>query len=88
MQITLTADQLEHVIGQPSQEAGILEAWKTINPGFDGAEKVDPTEFAIPADQWKTIADRLMRLDDQTPIGSANWCLTWVNIGPSSFELG
>lgn len=47
-------------------------------------DQFDPTSYAIPAFQWRTIADLLMGASE--PIDGVNYALSWMNYGPSGFE--
>lgn len=65
-----------------------LEAVVLIATGyglFSQAETVDPTAYAIPAQQWASISQMLMDLADD-PIDRANAALDWMNYGPSGYE--
>lgn len=51
---------------------------------YDGS--IDPTGYAIPKEQWGAISELLMSLGVSDPINQVNYALTWMNIGPSSYE--
>lgn len=69
-------------------QQAIVDAYKGfgIYLNDDDCPPVDPKKYALPADQWKEIAAALADSPNQSPITAVNRMLTWVNIGPSSFE--
>lgn len=46
---------------------------------WEEQDSINPTEYAIPEDQWKEIANAL------TKNYGIEAALTWMNVGPSSF---
>lgn len=50
----------------------------------DDCPHIDPKQYALPADQWREIGDALTH--DASDLGATNRLMTWMNIGPSSFE--
>jgi hypothetical protein len=51
---------------------------------YDGT--IDPTAYAVPKEQWSEISELLMSVSDGDAIEKVNWALTWMNVGPSSYE--
>lgn len=49
------------------------------------AESLDPTNYAMPHDQWLSIADLLAEHLSDDPTTQVNAVLSWMNIGPSSY---
>lgn len=47
---------------------------------------IDPTDYAIPKEQWELISDMLMSVGGRDAIETVNYALMWMNIGPSSYE--
>jgi hypothetical protein len=52
---------------------------------FSAQEKVDPTAYAIPEEQWFAISEMLQNLPDGD-INKVNMALDWMNIGPSGYK--
>lgn len=55
---------------------------------YQQTESVDPTRFAIPQDQWTTIAQGLQDAqlrDGGTTVAAVNIALSWMNSGPSAY---
>jgi hypothetical protein len=52
---------------------------------FTAAEKLDPTAYAIPEEQWNAIGEMLQTLSGD-PVGKVNMSLEWMNIGPSGYK--
>jgi hypothetical protein len=53
---------------------------------FTAAEKIDPTAYAIPEEQWVAIADMMQTLKGDDPLSQVNMALDWMNIGPSGYK--
>jgi hypothetical protein len=53
---------------------------------FSMAEKLDPTAYAIPEEQWVAIADMLSAVSDGDAIAKVNVSLDWMNVGPSGYK--
>lgn len=52
---------------------------------FTAADKLDPTAYAIPEEQWNAISQGLMNLADGD-LAKVNVSLEWMNIGPSGYK--
>jgi hypothetical protein len=52
---------------------------------FSASEKLDPTGYAIPEEQWGAISDMLMSLADGD-VGKVNMAMEWMNVGPSGYK--
>jgi hypothetical protein len=54
---------------------------------FSAEEKIDPMAFAIPEDQWRTIAE-MLQIASMTgnAVEDVNMALDWMNIGPSGYK--
>ena len=50
----------------------------------DDCPSIDPKLYALPADQWCEIGDALTH--GASDLEASNRLMTWMNIGPSSFE--
>ena len=46
--------------------------------------KIDPTDYAIPEDQWGDISKALG--EGSSGLGSVNVMLDWMNVGPSGYD--
>jgi hypothetical protein len=49
------------------------------------AERIVPSDYAIPEEQWATISALLQALYDDE-LGTVNMALDWMNIGPSGYK--
>lgn len=83
--LTLTDSQLDAVTalatlaGRPRAERllAVLQYLYGV-AGWQAAESVDPTAYALPQDQWQRICSLL----SGDSVGAA---MDWVNYGPSAF---
>lgn len=48
-------------------------------------ESIDPTAYAVPDAQWRTLCAWLMGIQSG-PLTTVNLGLQWMNLGPSAFE--
>lgn len=81
----IISDETMAAIAEMDDPIAIIEAaWRDIEPKWDEMETVNPTEYAIPEEQWKAVCQRLIDLDDPSAINRVNYGLTWVNVGPSA----
>lgn len=48
-------------------------------------DRIDPTSFAIPEDQWKEVSGMLTDVPDDAE-GKVNMALEWMNNGPSGYR--
>jgi hypothetical protein len=59
-----------------------------VGTSWDAEEKIDPTEWAIPSDQWQSLLKALQ--DKVEPTEGADGVvgigLQWMNYGPSGFD--
>lgn len=46
---------------------------------------IDPTAYAIPETQWRTIGE-LLQMTIPGGVDQVNMALEWMNIGPSSYK--
>lgn len=56
---------------------------------WEDMPSIDPTEFAIPEEQWKTICQALVERGlEMQPGGDArvHLAMDWMNIGPSAYN--
>lgn len=48
-------------------------------------ERINPTAYAIPEEQWCAISEMLMTLPDGD-LNKVNMALQWMNVGPSGYR--
>lgn len=88
----LTDEQLAHICeraradGDTGWVTAIIETFRALGVDLATCEHdVKPWEYAIPTDQWGTIATAC---DSGGPLARVNHMLDWMNKGPSSYEEG
>lgn len=87
--VVLTDDQLDaidEVIAVSGVEAGVVAAWEAIlgQPLDTYPGTIVPWDYALPEDQWRRIAQAMIDHDDQRGFPGG----TWLNVGPSSVNVG
>lgn len=75
----LEPEQLEQLTKRMRADVadGIVGTFEILEPRWDELERVDPRRYAIPAAQWLELAQAA------TDAGAG---LTWMNVGPASYE--
>lgn len=48
-------------------------------------DRIDPTAYAIPEEQWHAISRMLMTVTDGHSVAQVNMALEWMNNGPSGY---
>lgn len=52
------------------------------------SDLIDPSNFAVPNEQWVEIADLLTKMaKGASPLSAVNASLSWMNYGPSAYEV-
>jgi hypothetical protein len=89
-ELTLTDEQLMHVCTMALNNwvDGIVETFACFGVDLldpDGPS-VNPRDYALPARQWRAIAECIAGSTSIDKLAKANHTLDWMNLGPSSFE--
>ena len=83
---TLTNAELEtvlDVVADAGEVAGVIALWDLLLPdGWEHTQSIDPTAWAIPEAQWKTICAAMMANPQHDGMAGG----TMMNSGPSSYE--
>lgn len=67
-----------------------IALWELLGKSWKECDHVNPTDFAIPKEQWSQICQWLIEADQKdraNPDSRIGVTLQWMNIGPSSFEV-
>lgn len=67
-------------------QQAIVDAYKGFGVYLndDDCPSIDPKLYALPADQWCEIGDALKH--GASDLEASSRLMTWMNIGPSSYE--
>lgn len=94
--VVLTDDQMEtiHQVSLADSEDYevdiILAVWKEVmgHDEWERADRVNPTEWAIPKAQTLQISEWGLAAQDRIlgQLAAVNFLLTWMNAGPSTYE--